>query len=94
VRALRSKGRRGRFARLKYMVWDNSGVTRDAIVVFIGRRAVAAGETQFGPARRGDIYSARWRVPRKVNGKVRFCVLSEDPSGNQSNISCARVIIS
>ncbi|HET7856379.1 MAG TPA: kelch repeat-containing protein [Gaiellaceae bacterium] len=94
VRALISKGRRGRFARLKYMVWDNSGVTRDAMVVFIGRRAVAAGVTDYGPARRGVVYSARWRVPRKVRGKVRFCVLSEDRAGNESKISCARVIIS
>jgi hypothetical protein len=93
VHALKSKGRRGRIARLRYTVWDNSGITRDTIVVFAGRRAIAAGQTGWGPARRGAVYSAAWRVPRRVLKKVRFCVLSEDQSGNESTVSCAKVVI-
>jgi hypothetical protein len=93
VRAFMSKGRRGRIARLRYSVWDNSGITRDTIVVFAGRRAIAGGETGWGPARRGVVYAATWRVPRRVLKNVKFCILSEDRSGNESNISCAKVVI-
>jgi hypothetical protein len=93
VRALKSGARRGRMARLRYTVWDNRGVTRDTFVVFAGRRAVARGQTEWGPARRGAVYSVRWRVPRRVLKKVRFCVLSEDPSRNKSGVSCAKVVI-
>jgi hypothetical protein len=80
--------------RLRYRVWDNSGVTRDVIAVFAGRRAIAAGATEFGPARRGVIYWARWRVPKKPPRNLRFCVLAEDTSGNESRVSCAKIVIS
>ena len=77
----------------RYTVWDNSGVTQDAGVVFAGRRAVAAGVTDWGPARRGVVYYAKWRVPRRTLKNVRFCVLSQDEAGNESNVSCAKVVI-
>jgi hypothetical protein len=93
VHALRSFGRRGRIARLRYTVYDNSGITREAVVVFRGRRAIAGGVTDFGPARRGRVYFVRYRVPRKSPRKLTFCVQSEDRAGNRSRVSCAPLLI-
>ena len=80
--------------RLKYTVWDNSGITNDVIAVFSGRRTIAAGATGFGRTRRGVVYSARWRVPKRRLRNLRFCVLSGDRAGNKSNVSCAKIAIS
>ena len=94
VHALKSKGRRGHYARLRYRAWDNSKVTREAIVVLAGRRPVAAGQTKFSRSVRGVVYVVSWRVPRKPLRKVTFCVIAEDQAGNRSGVSCAKVVIS
>ena len=74
-------------------MWDNRGITQDTIAVIAGRRAVFAALSTWGPARRGVVYSVRWPVPRRVLKNVRFCVLAQDRSGNDSNVSCAKVVI-
>jgi hypothetical protein len=38
-------------------------------------------------------YVATWRVPKKIRGKLRFCVNSVDRAGNKSNVSCAPLTI-
>jgi hypothetical protein len=93
IHALKSKGRQGDRARLKYTVWDDSSITRTALVVFVGKQAVAAGSTRYGRVRRGVVYAAIWRVPRKKLQKVKFCVQATDRAGNRSKVSCAKVVI-
>src|SRR5262249_35990030 len=93
VHALKSVGRRRHRARLKYTVWDNSGSSRAAMAVFAGKRAVAARATGYLPAKRSIVYIFLWRVPGKIGPKVRFCILATDRSGNQSNVSCAKVVL-
>ena len=88
--ALKSTGRRGGIARLRYTVYDDSGVSSDFIQVYRGRRLLAAGSTDFGPAQ-GGVYFVRWRVPRKAKGGLKFCVRSSDESGNTSDRSCAPI---
>ncbi len=38
-------------------------------------------------------YFARWSVPKKVRGKLRFCVSSTDRAGNKGKASCAALTI-
>jgi hypothetical protein len=44
-------------------------------------------------------YYARWRVPPKIHGRLRFCIRSVDAAGNKSNLSnlsnlsCAWLVI-
>ena len=65
-----------------------------AIVVFAGRWALAAGYTEFSRAVRGRVYAARWWGPKKVPPKLKFCVLAQDEAGNDSRVSCAKILIS
>ena len=90
--ALKSTGRRGAVARLRYRVYDDSGVSSDYVQVFRGRRLLASGTTDFGPAQ-GGVYFVRWRVPRKAKSGLKFCVRSSDESGNTSERSCAPIKI-
>ena len=41
----------------------------------------------------GLVYFARWTVPRKMRGKLRFCVASTDRAGNKSVASCAALTV-
>jgi len=38
-------------------------------------------------------YVARWKVPKKTKGNLRFCVTSTDRAGNKSKASCAALKI-
>ena len=88
-----SSGVHGKRARLSYFVADGRGEAADTIRVYRGRtllktiRRALAGRNPFLS------YSATWQVPKKVRGKLRFCVSSVDRAGNKSNLSCARLTI-
>jgi hypothetical protein len=92
ARALASKGRRGRVARLRYTVFDNSGRTREVVRIY-GRRGRVIGTKRriLAPTAKGRVYFVRWKVPRKVKGRLRFCVRAWDRAGNRSRLSCARL---
>ncbi len=91
LRALPSLGRRGRVAELQYSVWDDSGFTRERIQVFRGSRLLHVKSTSFAPSEPGVAYWAGWRVPRRLAGRVRFCVQAWDEAGNASPRDCARL---
>jgi hypothetical protein len=97
VRALPSSGRRGRAARLRYRVSDNSGSARVSVTVYRGRRALARIRRSHTAARSRNVlfYYLAWRVPRKLAKRpLRFCVVAADPSGNKTaRASCARLRI-
>ena len=97
VRALRSSGRRGRAARLRYRVSDGSGSARVSVTVYRGRRALARiRRSHTASANRNVLfYYVTWRVPRKLAKRpLRFCVTATDPSGNSARAGCAPLRIS
>ncbi len=90
--ALRSSGKRGRSASLRFRVVDNAEGVRFALMVFGGPRKLA---TLRGSADADSRIVARaWRVPRRFRGKGRFCVEPTDPAGNLGARSCAQLRIS
>jgi Subtilase family len=93
VRALESSGRRGRVARLRYAVRDDSGVARQQVVVSRSRRRLKTIVTAYGAAR-GQRASVSWHVPRRTRrGRLRFCVSANDRAGNATPSSCAALRI-
>jgi hypothetical protein len=92
VTALKSRGRRGHRARLRYRVTDDGGVSREVVTVIRKARVLKRIRTEFGEAT-GDKYAVVWKVPKSGNGDARFCVVATDPSGNQSATDCAKINI-
>jgi Ca2+-binding RTX toxin-like protein len=92
VRSLKSSGRRGAMIWLRYQVRDNSGVMRDVITVYRGKRQLKRISTTFGRAAWSVGYHVSWRAPRTGSG-FRFCVQSWDRAGNRSNKSCSPITL-
>jgi hypothetical protein len=93
VRALKSAGRRGGTARLRYTVSDDSGLTRERIQVYRGSRLLLARTTAYAPVEKGLVYWLRIAVPRALRGPLRFCVRAWDEAGNASPRRCARLTL-
>jgi hypothetical protein len=91
--ALRSRGVHGKQARLSYYAADGRGETADSIVVYRGRKVLARINYGLQDTNPFVSYFARWNVPRKVRGNLRFCVTSTDRAGNKSRQSCAALKI-
>jgi hypothetical protein len=87
--ALASTGRRGGPARLRYRVWDDSGITRERIEIFRGGRRVAVLQTPFAPSGPGVTFWATWRVPAAGRGRWTFCIRAWDPAGQAAARRCA-----
>ncbi len=81
------------FDGLSYFSADGRGVTAETIRVFKGKKVLKT--FKFGLADTNPFlgYYASWKVPKKVKGKLRFCVQSVDRAGNKSNTSCAALTI-
>jgi hypothetical protein len=92
-RALRSAGVHGKVARLLYLAQDGRAVTADTIRVYRRNRLIKTIRIRLGDSNPFYAYYATWHVSRKVRGRLRFCVRSVDEAGNQSNQSCARLVI-
>jgi hypothetical protein len=93
VKALPSSGRRGRVAKVRYAVFDESGRAREEITIRRGRRVLATRRTVLGARGAATIRVATWRVPKNVGGPLRFCVRAWDEAGNGSAPSCARLTL-
>jgi hypothetical protein len=96
VSALPSSGAKGNKASLRYSVYDASGKSR-AIVRVYGPAYLlfATISTGFAKAKPKRTLSVTWKVPTDLGTtKLQFCVLAQDPTGNQSKTSCARLKIS
>jgi len=89
--AYASKGIHGKVAHLEYSAQDGRAVTADTVRVYRGTRLLRTIRISLGDANPFWTYDARWRVPRTVHGRLRFCVQSVDAAGNKSNLSCARL---
>lgn len=93
VKALPSSGVRGKVAKLRYSVFDESGRAREEVTIFRGRRALAKVRTRLGMRSVTRIYATLWRVPAGVVGSLKFCVRAWDGAGNRSAQSCAQLTI-
>jgi len=92
-RAFASRGVHGKVAQLNYWAADGRGVNADTIRVYRHSRLLKTIRISLGDASPFYTYYAPWRVPRKIRGRLHFCVRSRDATGNQSNLSCGRLVI-
>ena len=92
-RAFASRGVHGKTVRLSYWAADGRGVTADTLRVYRKSRLLGTVRIRLGDASPFLNYYAQWHAPRKVRGKLRFCVQSTDAAGNRSNLSCAPLTI-
>jgi hypothetical protein len=91
--AVRSRGKHGTIAHLNYAASDGRGETADTIRVYRGRKVLKTIRFSLDNTIPFLLYYAKWKVPKTVRGKLRFCVTSTDRAGNKSNTSCAALII-
>jgi hypothetical protein len=91
--AFASHGVHGKVVHLDYSAQDGRAVTADTIRVYRGARLVRTSRVGLSEANPFFSYDVRWRVPRTVRGRLRFCVRSVDAAGNKSNLSCAPLVI-
>jgi hypothetical protein len=93
VVALKSSGVHGGVARLDYVAADGRAETAESIVVYRGRKVLRRMSSRLADTNPFLVYFARWSVPKKIRGKLRFCVTSRDRAGNKSKTSCAALTI-
>jgi hypothetical protein len=91
--ALKSSGIHGKLVELVYFASDGRGETSDSIVVYKGKKVQKRISFRLADTNPFLPYVARWKVPKKTKGKLRFCVTSTDRAGNKSNTSCAALTI-
>jgi hypothetical protein len=96
--AFKSTGTHGKFAELNYLAMDGRGETADQFVITKGKKVLKRINLPLADTSPFLPYIVRWKVPKKLNGKVlkgalRFCVTSADRAGNKSNQSCAALTI-
>jgi hypothetical protein len=91
--AIKSIGTHGKLASLYYFASDGRAETSDAIVVYKGKKVVKRINYLLEDTNPFLPYVARWKVPKKTKGKLRFCVTSTDRAGNKSNTSCATLTV-
>jgi len=96
VKALPSSGTKGGKAQLRYTVYDASGKSREIVRVYGPALLLFASiATRTAKAKPKRTSSVTWKVPADLTTtKLQFCVLAQDPSGNQSKTSCAPLKIS
>ena len=91
VRALASDVEAGRIGRLRFTTSDDTGRTSVYIRIFDGRRLIDYRTDTERRRTVGRVYSVGWHAPYRLSAKARFCVSAYDPSGNESNDSCAPI---
>jgi hypothetical protein len=90
VKALAATGSKGKKATLRYTVFDAGGRSREVVRVYGPAYLLFATIVKpFAKAKPKRSSSAVWKVPLDLEtAKLRFCVLAQDPAGNQRT-SCA-----
>lgn len=94
VKALRSKGIRGKQVRLYSQASDNSGQVRIVETIKKGARTLGRVRTGFAKTAAGRTYYVVWKVPATMSGALQHCVQAFDRTGNKSGVSCAALAIS
>ncbi len=90
VRAVAATGSKGKAATLRYRVFDAGGRSREVVRVYGPSYLLFATIVRpFAKAKPQRSTSVVWNVPADLETtKLRFCVLAQDPAGNQRT-SCA-----
>ncbi len=91
VSALASTGKKGKPATLRFTVYDASGKSREVVRVYgpsyLLFATISKGFAKSKPKQKASVV---WKVPADLETtKLQFCVLAQDPAGNQSKTSCA-----
>ena len=96
VKALPSSGAKGKKATLRFTIYDASGKSREIVRVYGPALLLFTTiRTPFAKAKPKRTASVTWTVPADLSTtKLQFCVLAQDPAGNQSRTSCAPLKIS
>jgi hypothetical protein len=91
VAALASSGTKGKTATLRFTVYDAGGKTREVVRVYGPSYLLFATISKgFAKSKPKQNTSVVWKVPADLQTtKLQFCVLAQDPAGNQSKTSCA-----
>jgi hypothetical protein len=92
-RAFPARGVHGKRVELDYWAADGRGVTADTLRIYRRRRLLRTIRVSAGDVNPFFFNYQTWRVPRKIRGRLRFCVRSVDAAGNRSNLSCVRLTI-
>jgi hypothetical protein len=87
--ALPSSGTVGSIVHLRYRLSDDSHHSRERIRIRHYGQVVASIETRNAPIVNGSVYFVTWKSPVGAPAALSFCVVSYDPSGNESVPSCA-----
>jgi hypothetical protein len=90
---LPAKGVHGKLVRLSYFAADGRGETSDTIRVLRGGRTIKRIVTRLEDTNPFLSYDVTWRIPKKLRGKLRFCVSSADRAENKGPESCAALTI-
>ena len=91
--AIKATGTHGRIVEMYYFASDGRAETSDAIVIYKGKKVLKRINYRLEDTNPFLPYVARWKVPKKTKGKLRFCVRSTDRAGNKSNNACAALTI-
>src|SRR5204863_9904869 len=91
--AFTSTGMHGQVAGVGDLAMDGRGEAAGRCVISKGKKVLKRITPQLADTSPFLPYVVRWNVPRKVKGKLRFCVTSTDRAGNKSNTSCAALTI-
>ena len=95
VRALPSRGLRGRVVKLRYRASDRSGEARVQVRVLQGTRVLARIATPLADVAAARVNSVSWMVPPTLKLRpLRFCVVAVDSAGNRSPASCGSLTLS
>ena len=83
-----------RTARLNYVVFDDSGKTRERLAVRDrDNRVLAKWSTALRASAQGKTYSVSWRVPPNVPNGVKLCIAAYDATGNHATPKCAPLAV-
>ena len=91
--AYKAAGKRGKQVLLYYRAADGRGMTADAIRVYSGTKVLKTVRYKLEDSVPMTRYYVKWTIPKRVKGKLRYCVQSVDAAGNKSNTACARLTV-
>lgn len=90
AQALSSTGARASTAKLRFRIYDDSGVAKAVATVKRDGSVVGTAKTGFGPVAYGSVYYVGWQVPRAApKGRYTFCVTAFDRAAHRSTSTCA-----
>jgi hypothetical protein len=85
---------RGRVARIKFGVSDDSAWSKTTARIMVRSKAVATVRSKLVRVSPSKPVSLSWKVPKKLPTKgVRVCVTASDSAGNRSAKSCGPVTV-